>query len=331
MELLDDGGLTIWTARRALSFVEQTPLVINGVEVSCTPVAVNKISCRCIAQVPQEHMARVLAGARRDDRVADTVTPAPAPDGPLELTAVRFHRRTGTPFTHVVSPLPPAFHRRGGAPIVLREPNEIRWFGDPAVAARGLRINGHAVAHIEPWKQGWHGYTAPVEDIIVAGRAAMPPAPSPSPTPETGTSITAGLRVYSATSVVRAIEAALGRDVRLFGRSVSDEAIACLTRGGLDQFLREDATDRVNYIADQGGRNFDCENFSETVRSNLARRHGVNSCAVVWGDGHAWCAAAVVGADGPDIVLFEPQTDAVVPITDLTGQYSVARRAEVLL
>ena len=67
------------------------------------------------------------------------------------------------------------------------------------------------------------------------------------------------------------------------------------------------------------------------MRVNLARKHGVNSCAVIWGDGHAWCAFAVVGEGGPEIVMVEPQSDEWVRVEELSGDYSVERRAEVLL
>ena len=83
---------------------------------------------------------------------------------------------------------------------------------------------------------------------------------------------------------------------------------------------------------------------------NLAVKYGVNGCMVVWGDGHAFNAFAVVseayegksgaaeGTSGaaeekreaePEIILVEPQSDEIV--TELTGVYSVERRAEVLL
>ena len=79
----------------------------------------------------------------------------------------------------------------------------------------------------------------------------------------------------------------MGRDIRLFGQATSDRGIVAITRRGLGRFLDEASTDRLDYIADHGGRNNDCENFSETLRANLARKHGVNGCAVIWGNSHA--------------------------------------------
>ena len=142
--------------------------------------------------------------------------------------------------------------------------------------------------------------------------------------------------MYSPGAVVAALQTALRRGVSLFGRSSSDSAVVALTREGLDRFLLDDLSDRDQYVTDAGGRNYDCENFAERLRVNLAARHGVNGCMVVWGDGHAFNAFAVVSEanegkreDGPEIVLVEPQSDEVV--TELTGAYSVERRAEVLL
>ncbi len=141
--------------------------------------------------------------------------------------------------------------------------------------------------------------------------------------------MTAGAKIYSPAAVVSALRQKLDRSISLFGRAASDSAVVALTREGLDCFLLDDLSDRDRYVTDAGGRNYDCENFAERLRVNLAGRHGVNSCMVVWGDGHAFNAFAVVGTAGPGIVLVEPQTDEIV--TALDGQYSVERRAEVLL
>ena len=91
-----------------------------------------------------------------------------------------------------------------------------------------------------------------------------------------------GSKVHSPASVVAAIESALGRQVRLFGQSTGDQGIVALTRHGMERLLDEDATDPLGYVMDHGGRNYDCENFAETLRSNLARKHGVNGCTVIW-------------------------------------------------
>ena len=344
MELFDDGSLWLWIAPRGVRFIEQNALRINGVEVRFAVVSRNKIEARCSAQVPAGLMEQILGGAKRP-APADGDAPKPAePEGPVSIDGVRFHTRPGTPFSHPVTPLPAAFHRRRGNPITLRAPDQVRWWGDSSIAARGLSINGVTVTDIEPLRDGWHGRVPSVDGVIQAGagggREPKPRPddrpkpeldPQPDPRPEPSATITAGMQIYSSSAVVEAIKGALGRDVRLFGRSVSDQAIAALTRDGLLEFLSRDTTDRINYVADQGGQNFDCENFSEAVRVNLARQHGVNCCAVIWGDGHAWCAFAIVGADGPEIAMVEPQSDGWVAVDELRGQYSVERRAEVLL
>ena len=324
MELFDDGAIALWIARRGVDFVEGNALIINGVAVQFELQSANQVTAVCHGQVPPDRMTEILT--RPATAAAATNNGAPASDpGPVALEGVRFHRRPGASFAHPVTPLPPVFHRRRRPPIVLREPDEVRWWGEPSTAERGLEINGYAVEQIEPWKSGWRGRVASIATLVEAGQALEPLQTEPAG------AVTEGMRAYSSSAVVRAIEAALGRNVRLFGQAVSDQAVTALTRDGLLLFLANDHTDRTDYVADTGGRNWDCENFSEQVRVNLARKHGVNSCAVIWGDGHAWCAFAVVGEDGPEIVMVEPQSDEWVKVAELRGDYSVERRAEVLL
>ena len=253
----------------------------------------------------------------------------------LDINA-KFRKRGAMRYS--VSPLPAAFGRKRGAPLVLREPREVRLYGEPALGSCNLIVNGHQVQNIEPRRSGWRGFFPPDVDVDMvraayvnggkqASRAAADLAPRPAPKPATG--VTADARVYSPPSVVDALTKVLGRSPRLFGQAASDTAICALTREGLDLFLREDQTDHLSYIADRGGRNYDCENFSETLRNKLVRQHGINGCAVIWGDGHAWCGFVVVGEDGPGIVMVEPQTDRYVEAIE--HEYAVTRRCEVLL
>ena len=239
---------------------------------------------------------------------------------------------------YCVSPLPAAFGRKRGAPLALREPREVRLYGKPTLGSGNLTVNGHQVQNLESWRSAWRGFFPPDVDVDMvraaygdgnkqASREDANLTPRPAPKPATG--VTAEAKVYSPSSVVDALTKALGRTPRLFGGSASDKAICGLTREGLDQFLREDQTDRSSYIADRGGRNYDCENFSETLRNKLVCQHGINGCAVIWGDGHAWCAFVVAGEDEPEIVMVEPQTDRYVET--LEHEYAVTQRCEVLL
>ena len=324
MELFDDGMLWVWVARRALDHVAS--ITINGVAVNLDAQTFGP-SCRMVGHVAPENMARVVGEAYpAADDVADDISNDEDRE-PVRLESVRFAHRS--PFYRAVSPLPGLFHRPHGCPLVLREPDRVRVFGDDEIADRGLVVNGVAARDLRPWRGGWQGrLDAPCRDVAAA---SIPERDPVEQTPEPAASVTGGSRVYSPTAVVDAIEAAVGRRVRLFGQSTSDQGIVALTRRGLERFLDEDLTDRLDYVSDQGGRNFDCENFAETLRSNLARRHGVNGCAVIWGDSHAWCLFALVGNNGPTIAMVEPQADSYLTVEQLTGAYAVDRRAEVLL
>ena len=62
----------------------------------------------------------------------------------------------------------------------------------------------------------------------------------------------------------------------------------------------------------------------------LQTKYGVNGVGIIWGDGHAWNFFIVAtGTDTPEILMVEPQTDAVVD--GLAGQYAISRRCEILL
>lgn len=141
--------------------------------------------------------------------------------------------------------------------------------------------------------------------------------------------VSEGAVAYDRRAIARALEAEFGQMPRVFGGALSDSALVAITRDALRQFLGENQVDKARYVADKGNRNFDCENFAEGLRVDLARKYGLNSIGIVWGDGHAWNLCVVVGSGGPEIVLIEPQDDSEV--TELQGIYSIARRCEILL
>ena len=323
MELFDDGMLWVWVARRALDHA--AIITINGVPVHLTAQTFGPC-CRMVGHVAPERMPQVV-GESYARKVDAANTPAATDStGPIILDDVQFVYRS--PFYRAKTRLPDQFHRRKRCSLLLREPDRVRAFGDDAIIRRGLVINGVAVTDLKPWRRGWQGRLAAPCAVVAANARAG--SASARTTPSV-TRVTEGSRTYSPTAVVDAIETTLGCDVRLFGQSTSDKGIVALTRPGLERFLDEDYTDRLDYIADHGGRNYDCENFAETVRSNLARKHGVNGCAIIWGDSHAWCLFALVGDAGPSIAMVEPQADSFITVDQLTGAYSVDRRAEVLL
>ena len=138
-----------------------------------------------------------------------------------------------------------------------------------------------------------------------------------------------GAHAYHPHEVLPALASALGRDVRLFSGTTMDSQIVAISREAMARYLQANPVDRRQYIRDSGGRNYDCDDFALTLRSNLIRDHGYNCCAVVAGDVHAFNAFIVVGDHGPEVAFVEPQTDGLV--TELSGQYSVVRRCEVIL
>ncbi|MYI20296.1 MAG: hypothetical protein F4121_09570 [Acidimicrobiia bacterium] len=326
MELFDDGTLWVWVMRRALPHLDQ-PIRINGVDVSLVPERVG-VTCRMTGLVAPEEMDQVLAGVTRPQQVENSREDRIASEEAI-VVQVPFYNRQGTPFWHPSRDLPTSFHRAAGSPLTVRiegSKAEVRVWGNAALE-RGFELNHVRVPAMSAWNGGWRVEIPATDARAIVG---MPAQEAPPPPPRPSNSVTEGCRVYSPQAVSDAIEEALGRDIRLFGRSASDSAIVALTRGGLETFLRESDADSRQYVWDRGGRNFDCENFSELLRTQLAAEYGVNGCAIIWGDGHAWCAVAVVGDDqAPEIVMVEPQSDSVV--TRLTGAYAVERRAEVLL
>ena len=166
------------------------------------------------------------------------------------------------------------------------------------------------------------------------------PTPDPTPTPKPeeppnrqGThsrvDVAKGARVYTPTEVSYALRATLRRGFRFFSGIPTDSKIVGITKEAMLAFLSSDPTNKLRYVKDGAGRNFDCENFSELVRCNLQRLHGINGCGVIAGDVHAWNFFVVVKGSSPGIIFVEPQTDTIVE--SLTGQYAVRKRCEILL
>ena len=357
MELWDDGAVYLWCYKRALDFLSENELSINGVNVFFSPEKVGPGSvCRMAGHAAAEDMEAILAGAAGE---ASAAAAAPGAVSDVDCTFVESSTNKAFWKASPGSYLPGAFHRATGSPLVVKklaDGAEVRCWGDASLR-NGFVLNGIALSGFEPWKSGFRMRAAQAADAILGLERApieddeTPVAAFPAPQPPAApTDIAEGAKAYSPRAVAAALQKALRTGVSLFGRSASDSAVVALTREGLERFLLDDLSDRDRYVADTGGRNYDCENFAERLRVNLAAKHGVNGCMVVWGDGHAFNAFAVVSEaaegtseaaegkreaaegtrdDGPEIVLVEPQTDEVV--TELTGMYSVERRAEVLL
>ena len=138
-----------------------------------------------------------------------------------------------------------------------------------------------------------------------------------------------GSRAYEAHEVVAALEAAVGRNVRLFSGTTMDSQIVAISRESVARYLAGNDIDKRQYVRDSGGRNYDCDDFALSLRNALIRDHGYNCCAVIAGDVHAFNAFILAGDHGPEVAFVEPQTDGLV--TELAGDYSVDRRCEVII
>ena len=143
-------------------------------------------------------------------------------------------------------------------------------------------------------------------------------------------SITENLIVYTPFEVKQALQEKLGREFRLFGGQTSDSKVVAITEPAMYEFLQSDDTDKQTYVLDDGARNYDCDNFADTLRNALQRNYGINCIGIVWGDKHAWNFFVVSGSKtGPRIIFVEPQNDQVVE--KLEGAYSVNKRCEIYL
>ena len=142
-------------------------------------------------------------------------------------------------------------------------------------------------------------------------------------------SIHDGATEYEPDEVLAVLTESLGRRPRLFSGITLDSHIVAISRESMVRYLAANPADNRQYIKDNGGRNFDCDDFALMLRSNLVRDHGYNCCGVIAGDVHAWNMFVLAGDSGPEIAFIEPQTDGLVTVLD--GNYSVDRRCEVII
>ena len=301
MELFDDGMLWVWASNRVSKRLIDETIIINGIHVKLEPESTGGI-CRMRGQLDDAQISAVLGGLLR--RVKEV---------PEEPTANDGQRLKDQPENVQAS-----FRATWG------ELAEERWVQEHNVSLskseKTIIEEAQSIIDIDESK----------EKVQTHGSRVPKPPPPPTPvvvheTIDPG----AGGKVFSPSAVRKAISEVIG-PFHYFGQSVSDSGIYAMTRVGLDQFLLEDKTDRLTYIRDLGNRNFDCENFAETLRNRLVRLHGINSCAVLWGDAHAWNLFIIVNdEEEPEIVMVEPQDDSIVK--KLSGVYSIKKRSEVLL
>lgn len=358
MEIEGD-QLRVYVVNRAIRILQDAPLVINGVSVSLGVLDENAACSVLKAQLDDVQKETILSrrigtsgGTEDGRRTADSEA---AGEGKQDQAEVRkpdkddvswknvtlsFYRR-GKFYVPVKSTeLPVQYHRKRGNLMVLRidgDSGRVRAFGDPVLATEPVTVNGVSV-RLEYWKPG--GYQAYVGAQVIrsilgeSGEETKPvPAYRDEEYIENGKPKAAGLMkgavIYPAAEVIRALQEELGDNFRLFGRQASDSAVVALAKESAMKFISEDAVDRRTYVLDTGGRNYDCDNFAESLRCHLVERHGVNSIGVIWGDRHAWNFVVTAGADGPEILMVEPQNDQVV--TAGSGIYSMDRRCELLL
>ena len=174
-----------------------------------------------------------------------------------------------------------------------------------------------------------------VSFIVTEKKATRTPEPQPEPAhqereqPGPTSVIWEGTKAYSPDYVARALRKALGRDFDLFGGQISDSKIVAIQEQAMRDFLQSDDTDRGTYVLDTGKRNYDCDNFADTLRNALNRKYGLNCVGIVWGNNHAWNFFVVVAGVEPKIVFVEPQDDVIV--TSLSAEYSVSKRCAVYL
>ena len=356
---IEGNQLRVYVVNRAIRILQDAPMVINGVSISLR-VLDEKAACSVLkAQLGEAQKKAILSrridasGGLEDQNQADNSAAADAakPDGnnaekPDKTGAswnnvkLSFYRR-GKFYVPVKSTeLPAQYHRKSGNLIVLKTDGHsarVRAFGDPVLATEPVSINGVSVK-LENWKAG--AYQAVVEPQVVRsilGESGEQTKPVPayldeeyidSDTPKAA-GLMKGAVIYTAAEVIRALQEELGDGFRLFGRQASDTAVVALAKESAMKFIGDDAVDRRTYVLDTGGRNYDCDNFAESLRCHLVEQHGVNSIGVIWGDKHAWNFVVTAGENGPEILMIEPQNDQVVEAG--SGLYSLDRRCELLL
>ena len=141
--------------------------------------------------------------------------------------------------------------------------------------------------------------------------------------------LNSGLLGYNHKDVRKAIERTLDRSINMFGRTASDSVIIAVAREWAEEFLKNDLTNLRTYVGGIEGKNYDCDDFSESVRVHLSENYGYNSIGVIWGDFHAWNFFVLLDDDGPEIMFFEPQSDEEVDMT--TKMYGIKTQCSILL
>ena len=276
--------------------------------------------------------------------------------------AIGFSKRRSGPFWHPVKPhtLPRMFHRPHGDALVVRRTDsgcEVRAWGTPEIM-EPFDLNGVSIRMVR-WQNKDLAYRCcsldhaafrKITGLSEGEDATEKPEPKPEPKPkpilsipkpipapdepeaeeiDTSVPIDEGSVAYTPTEVATALRHKLGREFGLFGGQTSDSMVVGMTIEAVKLFLASDPTDRLRYVNDVGGRNYDCDNFADSLRNALQVQHGMNGVGVIWGDAHAWNFFVVVERYGPGIVFVEPQEDNI--IGELSGQYSVRRRCEIYL
>ena len=343
--------LRVYVMNRAIRVLQDAPMVINGVSISLS-VLDEGTGCSVLwSKLDEDQKKAILSrrldksgGLEDDNQTNDSDRAGKGkPDrnrGSWKNVKLSFYRRGKFYLPVKSTELPAEYHRKSGNLIVLKIDGDsgcVRAFGDPVLATEPVTVNGIAVK-LERWKPG--AYQADVGAGVVMqilGKSSAKTKPVPiykdeehiEQSNERITGFMQGSAIYTATEVIRALQEELNVNLRLFGRQTSDSAIVALSKESAMKFISLDTVDRQTYVLDTGGRNYDCDNFAESLRCHLVEQHGVNSIGVIWGDKHAWNFVVTSGGGGPEIIMIEPQNDKVVEAG--SGIYSIDRRCEVLL
>ena len=307
MELHDDGRLNVWVGVRARSVLENTPMVINGVSINLEIDIESPTTLVMAAQLSAEDREAVLQN-KVETRKESAVREEEEDVRTSIITVPRFTRNGKFYRVPDDVELPSMFNRTGNKPrIVLKRSgngSEIRVFGGDALTKCIHVLNGYDFSVSQPFRDGYK--TRVTEDVIDGILAAAKTKPKPKPQifhiedvpvpvpvvePEPiirPPSVTDGAVAYPAGEVIKVLRDELGSGMRVFGRMASDSVVLAMSREGVELFLREDLTDKREYVSDTGGLSYDCENFAESIRVHLNETYGLNSIGIVWGDKHAW-------------------------------------------
>ena len=351
MEIEGD-QLRVYVVNRALRVLQDSSMVINGVSISLG-VLDERTACSVLgAKLDRDQKKIILSrridksGGLEDDNQTNDSDGADEgkPDRnniSWKNVKLSFHRRGKFYGSVKSSELPAEYHRKNSGSLVVLKIDgnlgRVRAFGDPILTMEPVTINGVSVK-LERWKPGVYQVDVGAGVVMqILGKSKSETKPVPIYKDEEHieqekkktTGFMQGSEIYTAAEVIRALQEELSVNFRLFGRQTSDSAIVALSKESAMKFISEDAVDRRTYVLDTGGRNYDCDNFAESLRCHLVEQHGVNSIGVIWGDKHAWNFVVTAEEDGPEIIMVEPQNDRVMEVG--SGMYSIDRRCEILL